>query len=55
MLDDARAGKLHPDEHLLFWDTYSSAPMPAAGPIEALPETLRAYVAECERQFGPRG
>ena len=52
MLGDARTGRLHPDEHVLFWDTYSSAAMPAAGPVEALPEALRDYVAECERQFG---
>jgi 1-aminocyclopropane-1-carboxylate deaminase/D-cysteine desulfhydrase-like pyridoxal-dependent ACC family enzyme len=52
MLDDARKGRLHPDEHVLFWDTYSSAVKPAAGPIEALPQVLQEYVAECERRFG---
>ena len=52
MLDDARSGRLHADEQVLFWDTYSSAPMPAAGPIEVLPEVLRDYIAACEREFG---
>jgi 1-aminocyclopropane-1-carboxylate deaminase/D-cysteine desulfhydrase-like pyridoxal-dependent ACC family enzyme len=52
MLDDARKGRLRPDEHVLFWDTYSSAPMPPAGSLEALPELLREYIAECERLFG---
>ena len=53
MLEDARTGRLRPDEQVLFWETYSSAPMPAAGPIEALPEVLRDYIAACEREFGP--
>ena len=52
MLEDARVGRLHPDEQVLFWETYSSAPMPAAGPIEALPAVLRDYIAACEREFG---
>jgi len=37
---------------ILFWDTYHSGPPPAAGPVEALPARLRAYVAECDRLFG---
>ena len=51
LIADARAGRLA-GERVLFWDTYSSAPMPAAGPDEALPPVLRAYVAECDRLFG---
>ena len=51
MLADARSGALR-DAHVLLWDTYSSASMPMAGPIEALPQVLRDYIAECEREFG---
>jgi 1-aminocyclopropane-1-carboxylate deaminase/D-cysteine desulfhydrase-like pyridoxal-dependent ACC family enzyme len=54
MIDDGRRGCLRPDERVLFWDTYSSAPMPAPGPVEALPAQLQAYVAECERLYGVR-
>lgn len=39
-------------QSVLFLDTYSSAPMPAPGPDDALPEALREYVAECDRQYG---
>ena len=49
MLDDARHGRLRPDERVLFWDTYSSAAKPASGAIEALPPVLRDYIAECDR------
>ncbi|MDI6843105.1 MAG: pyridoxal-phosphate dependent enzyme [Anaerosomatales bacterium] len=49
---DARAGALA-GARVLFLDTYNSAPMPAPGRVDALPEALRAYVAECERLFGP--
>ena len=55
MLADARSGALQIDQHVLFWDTYSSAAMPAPGDIAALPEVLRDYIAECEREFGGRG
>lgn len=48
---DAASGALA-GASVLFLDTYNSAPMPAAGPVEALPEVLRAYVAECERLYG---
>lgn len=51
MLADAKAGRLE-DEHVVFWDTYNSAPYPTAGPLEALPAVLQDYVAECERRFG---
>jgi 1-aminocyclopropane-1-carboxylate deaminase/D-cysteine desulfhydrase-like pyridoxal-dependent ACC family enzyme len=51
LLADARADRLA-GEQVLFWDTYSSAPMPDAGPDETLPEVLREYVAECDRLFG---
>ena len=54
MLADARAGLLHLDDHALFWDTYSSAPKPAPGPVEALPTVLQEYIAECERLYGKR-
>lgn len=53
MLADARAGKLA-GERVLFWDTYNSAPMPAPGPIDALPPVLQEYVEECDRVFGRR-
>jgi len=52
MLEDARRGRLRRGEVVLFWDTYSSAPKPAPGPIEALPPVLQAYIAECEHLFG---
>lgn len=51
MLSDALAGRLA-DDHVMFWDTYSSAPYPTAGPLEALPAVLRDYIAECERLYG---
>ncbi len=37
---------------ILFWDTYHSGPIPAAGPVEALPAHLQDYIAECDRLFG---
>ncbi len=52
MLADARAGRLDADAHVLFWDTYNSAPMPAAGDDALLPPMLQAYVEECDRLFG---
>ena len=52
MLADARAGRLE-DERVMLLDTYSSAPKPQPGPIEALPPVLREYIEECERLFGP--
>lgn len=51
MMDDARQGLLE-HENVVFLDTYNSAPMPAPGSVESLPEVLRAYVDECERLFG---
>ncbi len=51
MLDDAEKGALA-GQRVLFWDTYNSAPYPAPGPVERLPEVLQDYVAECERLFG---
>jgi len=51
LVADARANLLT-GEQVLFWDTYSSTPMPPAGPDEALPPVLREYVAECDRLFG---
>ena len=52
MIGDARSGRIGGGEHVLFWNTYSSAPKLAPGPVEALPPVLREYVAECEREFG---
>jgi 1-aminocyclopropane-1-carboxylate deaminase/D-cysteine desulfhydrase-like pyridoxal-dependent ACC family enzyme len=52
MVDDARSGRLDPGDHVLFWDTYSSAPMPPEGADEALPPVLREYVAQCDQLFG---
>lgn len=51
MLADAAAGLLG-DERVLFWDTYNSAPMPAPGPVELLPQVLQDYVATCDELFG---
>ena len=51
LLDDARCGLLR-GSGVLFWDTYSSAPMPRAGDDATLPPVLRDYVAECDRLFG---
>ncbi|NTU71428.1 MAG: pyridoxal-phosphate dependent enzyme [Coriobacteriia bacterium] len=51
MIADARAGDLL-GSHVVFWDTYNSAPMPQAGPVAALPAQLREYVAQCDRLFG---
>jgi 1-aminocyclopropane-1-carboxylate deaminase/D-cysteine desulfhydrase-like pyridoxal-dependent ACC family enzyme len=42
-----------PDGEVLFWDTYHSGPKPAPGPVDALPDRLQEYVAECDRLFGP--
>lgn len=46
-LDSGAAG-----DGVLFWNTYNSAPYPAPGPIEVLPQVLRDYIAQCEEQFG---
>ncbi len=51
MLADAAAGDLAA-KSVLFWNTYSSAPMPAPGPVELLPEPLQEYVARCDELFG---
>lgn len=50
MLSDAEAGRLL-EERVLFWDTYSSAPYPAAGDQDQLPQKLQDYIAECRRLF----
>jgi 1-aminocyclopropane-1-carboxylate deaminase/D-cysteine desulfhydrase-like pyridoxal-dependent ACC family enzyme len=50
LLADAAEGRLEGAE-VVFWDTYSSAPMPPPGPAETLPPVLREYVAECDRGF----
>lgn len=53
LLDDVRNGRLDlTREQVLFWDTYHSGPMPAPGPVDALPEVLRDYIAECDTLFG---
>ncbi len=51
MLADAHAGKLD-GQRVLFLDTYNSAPMPAPGDVNDLPEVLQAYVARCDELFG---
>lgn len=53
LLADADSGDLPPGARVVFWDTYNSAPMPAPGPVEALPETLQDYVALCDELYGP--
>lgn len=50
LLTDARAGALR-GEHVVFLDTYNSAPMPAAGSVEDLPRVLHDYVMECDALF----
>ena len=52
MLDDVRSRRIERGDHVLFWDTFSSAPMPPEGPDDAMPPALEAYVAECDRLFG---
>lgn len=52
LLADAAAHRFD-GERVVFWDTYSSAPMPAAGDVEELPEVLQDYVAVCDEMFGP--
>lgn len=52
MMRDGETGVLG-GKRVLFWNTYSSAPYPEPGPVEALPAVLREYIAECERLFGP--
>ena len=52
LLDDARKGRIDRADHVLFWDTYHSGPMPPEGADELLPPVLQAYVAECDRLFG---
>lgn len=49
--DDAARGELRGYD-VAFLQTYSVAPPPAAGRVEALPRVLREYVAECDRLFG---
>jgi 1-aminocyclopropane-1-carboxylate deaminase/D-cysteine desulfhydrase-like pyridoxal-dependent ACC family enzyme len=52
MLDDAEKARIGVSDSVLFWDTYSSAPMPGEGADELLPPLLQAYVAECDDLFG---
>jgi D-cysteine desulfhydrase len=51
MLSDGDHGELS-GQHVMFWDTYNSAPYPAPGADDSLPPALREYVAECDRIFG---
>jgi D-cysteine desulfhydrase len=53
LLDDACAGRTR-DLDVVFWNTYNSAPVPAAGPDDALPDVLRGYVSDCDRLFGEK-
>ena len=46
LLADAAEGRLA-NEDVLFWDTYSSAPLPLPGREDALPAALREFVAAC--------
>ena len=55
MIRDARAGAIDADDHVVFWNTYSSAPMPAVGEDVLLSPVLQAYIAECDRLFGRAG
>ncbi|HET6352155.1 MAG TPA: pyridoxal-phosphate dependent enzyme [Coriobacteriia bacterium] len=50
LMADAKAGKLA-GKRVVFIDTYNSAPMPTPGPIEALPETLQDYIAQCRAMY----
>jgi 1-aminocyclopropane-1-carboxylate deaminase/D-cysteine desulfhydrase-like pyridoxal-dependent ACC family enzyme len=50
LLADAADGRLA-ETDVVFWNTFSSAPMPTPGRVEALPLALRDYVLECERRF----
>jgi 1-aminocyclopropane-1-carboxylate deaminase/D-cysteine desulfhydrase-like pyridoxal-dependent ACC family enzyme len=50
LIGDAASGKLDGLD-VLFWDTYNSAPMPAPGDIQSLPQVLQDYIAECRRQY----
>ena len=52
LLADTASGALD-GQHVLFWDTYSSASMPGPGDVEVLPEVLQDYVAVCDEMFGP--
>ena len=51
MLSDAASGALA-GQSVLFWNTYSSAPMLEPGPVEVLPGLLREYLDQCDRLFG---
>ncbi len=50
LLAESDAGTLR-GRSVVFIDTYNSAPLPEAGSDEALPEVLRAYVADCDALF----
>ena len=52
LLADAETDALG-GRRVLFWDTYSSAPMPAPGDVEALTPVLQDYIALCDEMFGP--
>lgn len=50
MTADAGTGRLK-DTSVVFWDTYSSAPYPEPGDLDALPQVLREYIEQCRRLF----
>lgn len=50
LLNDAHEGTLE-GEHVVFWNTYNSAPYPTPGDEALLPKKLRDYVDECRRLF----
>jgi 1-aminocyclopropane-1-carboxylate deaminase/D-cysteine desulfhydrase-like pyridoxal-dependent ACC family enzyme len=52
MLGDARSGGLDPEASVLFWDTYTSAPLPPEGDDAVLPQVLQAYVQVCDQLYG---
>ena len=54
MVDDAREGLLSRSQ-VVFWDTYSSAPMPEPGDVADLPQVLADYVRQCDTQFAEGG
>jgi hypothetical protein len=50
LLADAAEGRLAGSD-VVFWDTYNSAPLPAPGPLAALPPVHQEYVVECDHRF----
>ena len=47
LIADANEGTLA-DDDVMFWDTYSSAPLPPPGREDSLPSVLRGFVAACD-------